>query len=69
LLPGYRLALSMRCSPLRSLATGSEKVRAKLAAFLNKLLGMGVDGFRIDAAKREYNVPLNLSNQALIRSL
>ena len=36
---------------LADLKTGSEKVRDTLAAYLNDLLGVGVAGFRIDAAK------------------
>ncbi|ELU36796.1 glycoside hydrolase family 13 protein [Rhizoctonia solani AG-1 IA] len=35
-----------------TLNTGSEHVRSKLANFSNDLLSLGVDGFRIDAAKR-----------------
>ncbi|GAA1605125.1 alpha-amylase family protein [Catellatospora bangladeshensis] len=36
---------------LADLATETEPVRARLAAYLNDLLSVGVDGFRIDAAK------------------
>ncbi|CAE6454635.1 unnamed protein product [Rhizoctonia solani] len=36
---------------LADLNTGSEYVRTKLADFSNDLLSLGVDGFRIDAAK------------------
>lgn len=36
---------------LADLDTGSETVRATLRAYLDDLLGLGVDGFRIDAAK------------------
>ena len=36
---------------LSDLRTESEKVRATLAAYLNKLIGYGVSGFRVDAAK------------------
>ncbi|MDX5400616.1 MAG: alpha-amylase, partial [Actinomycetes bacterium] len=36
---------------LADLDTGSESVRATLRAYLDDLLGLGVDGFRIDAAK------------------
>ena len=36
---------------LADLKTSSEKVRDTLAAYLNDLLGVGVAGFRIDAAK------------------
>lgn len=36
---------------LADLATGSDYVRGKLAAYGNDLLSLGVDGFRLDAAK------------------
>ncbi|MEU2431771.1 carbohydrate-binding module family 20 domain-containing protein [Streptomyces sp. NPDC007861] len=36
---------------LADLDTGEEYVRTKIAAYLNDLLSLGVDGFRIDAAK------------------
>jgi alpha-amylase len=36
---------------LADLATEREPVRERLAAYLNELLSLGVDGFRIDAAK------------------
>lgn len=36
---------------LADLDTGSEYVRNRLAAYLNDLISLGVDGFRIDAAK------------------
>ena len=36
---------------LADLATETEHVRATIAGYLNKLLLLGVDGFRIDAAK------------------
>lgn len=36
---------------LSDLDTGSDKVRSTIAAYLDSLRGMGVDGFRIDAAK------------------
>jgi hypothetical protein len=37
----------------RSLATGTEYVQGRIAKHLNDLLSLGVDGLRIDAAKRE----------------
>ena len=40
-----------RLSSLQDLATGSEEVQDTLAAYMNDLLDMGVEGFRIDAAK------------------
>ncbi|MFF0861440.1 carbohydrate binding domain-containing protein [Nonomuraea sp. NPDC003560] len=36
---------------LSDLNTGSDHVRDQIAAYLNKLIDLGVDGFRIDAAK------------------
>ena len=36
-----------------SLATEKEHVRARLAEYGNDLLSLGVDGFRLDAAKRK----------------
>lgn len=36
---------------LADLDTGSDRVRDRIAAYLNDLLSLGVDGFRIDAAK------------------
>lgn len=36
---------------LNDLATGTEYVRARIAEYLNRLVDMGVAGFRIDAAK------------------
>ena len=36
---------------LSDLATESSYVRGKLAGYLNDLIGLGVDGFRVDAAK------------------
>ncbi|MCP2246565.1 alpha-amylase [Lentzea aerocolonigenes] len=36
---------------LSDLDTGSDYVRGAIAGYLNRLIGMGVDGFRIDAAK------------------
>lgn len=36
---------------LPDLDTAESGVRAKVAGYLNKLIGLGVDGFRIDAAK------------------
>lgn len=38
--------------PVRSLATETEYVRSHLAAYANDLLSLGVDGLRLDAAKR-----------------
>ncbi|MCC3768626.1 alpha-amylase family protein, partial [Streptomyces sp. UNOC14_S4] len=36
---------------LADLDTGSDRVRDRLAGYLNDLLSLGVDGFRVDAAK------------------
>lgn len=40
-----------RLVSLQDLRTGSEYVRQKIADYLNDLIALGVDGFRIDAAK------------------
>lgn len=40
--------------PWSSLATDTEYVRGRLAQYGNDLLSLGVDGFRLDAAKRVY---------------
>ncbi|XP_054773707.2 alpha-amylase A-like [Lytechinus pictus] len=45
---------------LNDLWTGKEYVRGKLAAFLNDLVGAGVAGFRVDAAKHMW--PGDLEN-------
>ncbi|NED57780.1 alpha-amylase, partial [Micromonospora aurantiaca] len=36
---------------LSDLKTQSDYVRGKITGYLNDLIGLGVDGFRIDAAK------------------
>src|SRR4051794_3065186 len=36
---------------LSDLNTGTDYVRRRIAAYLNDLIGLGVDGFRVDAAK------------------
>ena len=36
-----------------SLATEAEYVRGRLATYVNDLLSLGVDGLRLDAAKRK----------------
>jgi glycosidase len=38
-----------------SLATDTEYVRGRLATYVNDLLSLGVDGLRLDAAKREWS--------------
>lgn len=38
-----------------SLATETEYVRARLAAYANDLISLGADGLRLDAAKREWS--------------
>lgn len=45
-----RINLTTHCS----LATENDYVRGKLADHANSLLSLGVDGFRIDAAKRKH---------------
>lgn len=48
-------------SVLSSLATETEYVRGKLAAYLNDMLSLGADGWRLDAAKRKaFSVVLNV---------
>ncbi|XP_070389696.1 alpha-amylase-like [Dermacentor albipictus] len=43
---------------LRDLNQGREHVRAKVAEFLNRLIGFGVAGFRVDAAKHMWPADL-----------
>lgn len=43
---------------LRDLNLGREYVRAKITEFLNRLIGLGVAGFRIDAAKHMWPADL-----------
>lgn len=55
---------------LADLDTGEEYVRAKIAGYLNDLLSLGVDGFRIDAAKHMpeadlANIKSRLSNSGV----
>jgi alpha-amylase len=45
---------------LKDLNQGKENVRSKIVAFLNKLIGFGVAGFRVDAAKHMW--PGDLKN-------
>lgn len=47
----YRQVFTCELSGLSDLNTSSPKVRTELAGYLNKLLGDGVSGFRVDAAK------------------
>jgi alpha-amylase len=50
--PGNRTSVtSCRLSGLPDLNTGSTYVQGQLKNYLNKLVGMGIDGVRIDAAK------------------
>ncbi|MFL6077792.1 MAG: carbohydrate-binding module family 20 domain-containing protein [Mycobacteriales bacterium] len=48
---------------LSDLNTGTDYVRGRIAAYLNDLLGLGVDGFRVDAAKH-----ISQTDMAAIRS-
>jgi len=48
---------------LADLYTETDDVRSKIAAYLNKMIGYGVDGFRIDSAKH-----INQSDMANIES-
>lgn len=45
---------SCRLVGLPDLATGNENVRNKVAEYFNRLIDMGVAGFRIDAAKHMF---------------
>ena len=54
-----------------SLATETDYVRGRLAEYTNDLLSLGVDGLRVDAAKREQDLPPSLGvlrshNDALV---
>ena len=49
--PSYFFILSLTTSFASSLATDTEYVRSRLAKYANDLLSLGVDGFRLDAAK------------------
>jgi alpha-amylase len=52
---------------LADLATETPKVRKNIAGYLNSLLGMGVDGFRFDAAKHIPATDLAAITARLIR--
>ncbi|GAA4622391.1 carbohydrate-binding module family 20 domain-containing protein [Cellulomonas oligotrophica] len=56
-----------RLVSLQDLRTGSDYVRGKIAAYLNDLIGLGVDGFRIDAAKHMPAADLAAIKQRLSR--
>ncbi|WP_345638866.1 carbohydrate-binding module family 20 domain-containing protein, partial [Rugosimonospora acidiphila] len=47
----YQQVTECQLSNLPDLRTETTKVRGTLAGYLNKLIGYGVDGFRVDAAK------------------
>jgi alpha-amylase len=47
----YQQVTECQLSSLPDLRTETAKVRTTLAGYLNKLIGYGVDGFRVDAAK------------------
>jgi len=47
-----------------SLATDTDYVRGKLAAYGNDLLSLGAVGFRLDAAKRVLQLPLSCIHHA-----
>lgn len=53
-LPSACVCLPAARYPWSSLATDTEYVRGRLAQYGNDLLSLGVDGFRLDAAKRVY---------------
>ena len=46
---------------LESVTTEQEYVRAKLATYSNDLISLGIDGFRLDAAKRMYTFSSHLT--------
>lgn len=54
---------------LSDLDTGSAKVRNTIAAYLNKLLGYGVSGFRVDAAKHIGQTDLGAIESRLHRTV
>jgi alpha-amylase len=54
---------------LSDLRTETEHVRATLAAYLNKLIGYGVSGFRVDAAKHIGQVDLAAIEARLHRTV
>ena len=54
---------------LADLKTSSDEVRNTLAGYLNKLLGYGVSGFRVDAAKHIGQVDLNAIKARLHRTV
>jgi alpha-amylase len=53
---------------LADLRTESDTVRDKLAGYLNKLIGYGVSGFRVDAAKHMGQTDLNAIYSRLNRT-
>ena len=48
---------------LSDLRTESDHVRTKIAGYLNDLISLGVDGFRVDAAKH-----MNVNDVAAIKA-
>jgi len=54
---------------LSDLRTGSPTVQAKLAGYLNKLIGYGVAGFRVDAAKHVPEADLRAIGALLHRTV
>jgi glycosidase len=50
------IPVSTANSSSSSLATETEYVRGRLATYVNDLLSLGVDGLRLDAAKREWSI-------------
>ena len=54
---------------LSDLDTSSDKVRDTLAAYLNKLIGYGVSGFRVDAAKHVGQIDLTAIESRLHKTL
>src|SRR5439155_6846817 len=54
---------------LADLRTESDHVRATIAGYLNKLIDMGVSGFRVDAAKHIGEADLAGLESLLLRTL
>ncbi len=65
----YRQVFNCDLVGLSDLRTQSNYVRDRLAAYLNKLIGYGVSGFRVDAAKHIGQVDLAAVEARLHRTL
>ena len=65
----YRQVWNCELVGLEDLRTASPKVRRTLTAYLNKLIGYGVSGFRVDAAKHIPQADLTAIFSKLRRTL